>query len=373
MTDFVPSVSRQGFDVQFLRSAERLYNGSLVACGQKQVLVTRRINLAEKRSDIVWAKLNGTEVGATARIALPTPTGTEHLEDPRVITRGDDRFVAYTEGHYTQRPFLSVQRLARLNRSFEFQAPVPLEFGRNGRLSEKNWQFFVHDGALHFVYSLEPHTVVRISDTGVVQKVYETKAGLKWPFGTLSGSTPPVRVGDAYVSFFHSYARHPTRQRRYSVSAYEFEAKPPFRLLRLTEPLMFGSAHDPWEPHPLIAWWRPLVLFPCSARVHENGWVLCAGVSDFCNAMIHVPHERMAFQPAADFGQMRLFYFQTDAASGAIPQTSAARLRWQTYGPDIGGVKAGVICTCDPEAIASLSHRRGVTRISKERYESLVH
>ena len=171
------------------------------------------------------------------------------------------------------------------------------------------------------------------------------------------------------MSVLHSCVNHPTNHRRYSVSAYEFEPEPPFRLLSITEPVLRASGNDPIKTHALVPWWNPLVVFPCSAQPSGSGWLLCGGVNDTCNATFLLT--RLCFHDPGSFANKRLFYFRTDSANGVVVLSGRQRLRWEPYGYEVGGVRSGKLVTSDPETIDALLGKHGVTHISKDEYDSL--
>ena len=111
--------------------------------------------------------------------------------------------------------------------------PDPRLPGAAGR--QKNWMPFVHDGDLHFVYSVDPHVVLRCdADTGECSVVGATEtladrgadAAKPQSLAEARGGSNAVRVGDVYVAFVHT-----TRPLLYDTYAYAFEAAPPFRVV----------------------------------------------------------------------------------------------------------------------------------------------
>ncbi len=141
---------------------------------------------------------------------------------------------------------------------------------------EKNWQFFEHGGKLYAIYKIHPHTVFEVDpETGWSKKVYETKYPNHWTHGALRGGASPVYHNGVFYSFFHGYLHSRHDKGTYTAGCYTFEAKPPFRVLKMTpEPI---HVPDPSErPGPST----PYVVYPCGA-VHENGkWVISYGHMD---------------------------------------------------------------------------------------------
>jgi len=116
---------------------------------------------------------------------------------------------------------------------------------------EKNWVFFEYEGGLYFVYTIAPHVVYRYRFGGPAELVGETETRHNWAV-TLRGGTPPIRVGDRYVSIFHDNTR--TR-----MGWYEFEAKPPFKVIRV------GENHIMMKPGHIVF---PMGLFQYQSKFY---------------------------------------------------------------------------------------------------------
>lgn len=224
-------------------------------------------------------------------IMTPRFSDREHFEDPRAFYFQDrlwlsacnfvvfpDR-VSWTGAH---------QVLLEIDNSWQSERRHDPPYGHNGtsvfenRGDEKNWLWFPHDDELHLIYLTLPHTIVRWDEALRPTEEYVTEIWHPgWKHGQPRGGTAPVRVGDEYLSFFHSSMPWRPPKRRYYMGAYTFSASPPFQVTGVTpEPLLAGSLDDPWGEG------KPLVIFPCAA-LHENGqWTISAGVNDLVSARI---------------------------------------------------------------------------------------
>lgn len=367
--DLIPSVHLQG-DVRRIARAGLAYNSGLARTPGGLRLATRGYDPRRGRCTIDVCRLEpGADGwGSTTEHSMRLPQDDiAELEDCRLIEHNGRTYAAYTEGRYTTTPYLSIQRLARLRTDLTFDRAIPLDYGRNGRLSEKNWQFFSHDGRLHFIYSTSPHVVVEIDERGRVTREHRTGAALRWPYGSLAGGTPPVRVGDEYVSFFHGYIRHPSRNRRYVMGAYAFEAKPPFAITRISPALLRGSANDPAAENHKSASWKPLVIFPTGAlREADGGWLVTAGVNDCYDAVCRWTGAEIdrALRPVAEWRPDRAHYFLTENPS--MPIWTAGRLvPWER------SRARGVLRTTDAAVIAEVAGRLAVEEIEQHTYEQL--
>jgi predicted GH43/DUF377 family glycosyl hydrolase len=116
-------------------------------------------------------------------------------------------------------------------------------------------------------------------DDAVVTQTFQTDTHIDWPHGEIRGGTPPVRVGDEYISFFHSstaWAKvHGAMRNRYYMGVYAFEARPPFKVTRYSRrPLLIGTLR---EPSVLMS---PPCVFPSGALLRGDQWLVTLGVND---------------------------------------------------------------------------------------------
>jgi predicted GH43/DUF377 family glycosyl hydrolase len=152
---------------------------------------------------------------------------------------------------------------------------------------EKNWLYFVHDNAPHMVYSANPHVVVRLNVRLEKEAEYVTdEFNPLWKFGEVRGGSNPIYVDGLYWTFFHSSLPWINRKRRYYMGAYAFEAKPPFRIARMTTlPILTGTNQQDWWPG------LPAVVFPCGAFYDsaKNQFVVSYGINDVDCGYIKLP------------------------------------------------------------------------------------
>jgi predicted GH43/DUF377 family glycosyl hydrolase len=216
----------------------------------------------------------------------------EEAEDPRVLFRDGHFFVSYCS--WSQRTLYHAKQVfTEFDRDWKFKSALKVPYGMNNyktpskllKPSEKNWCFFNHDGAWHFVYSASPqHVVVEIGKKRLIE--HKTDNELKWRYGEIRGGTPPVRVGDEYFSFGHSSLPWKRRQKRYYTLCCAFEAKPPFRITRITEkPLICGSEFDSRINR------GPLVTFACGSHFENGQWIVIGGCNDEQSFYLKLPHE----------------------------------------------------------------------------------
>ena len=278
-------------DARKLAPGLRHYNGSLVEHEGRIVLATRvddvrgfsRIELQRLRKDFV-------PVGASVSFPLEA-AGTRHVEheDPRLFVAGGKLWLAFVELNGRHRDGLFTQELAELGADLKPVRRIALRYGRNGEKNEKNWIFFdAGAGRIGAVYSLHPHRVA-IFDAGDGRLLAEhTTPGIeRWHFGTLSGGTPAVRLGDGFIHFFHGYVPHLQRQRRYWLAAAVFEARAPHACTLVSaQPLVWASAEDAAIVNPRRPGWNPLCIFPSGVIARDDSWLVSCGVNDSSLAVL---------------------------------------------------------------------------------------
>lgn len=138
---------------------------------------------------------------------------------------------------------------------------------------EKNWQFFEHEEELYAVYTIAPHRVLKI-DGDQATEAYLTQDAVPWAAGEMRGGAPPVHIGDEWWSFFHS-SLEPGGKKTYYTGAYAFEARPPFRITRITrEPILVGD----WNVKPPDQYCA--VVFAGGAVRVGDRWIVAHGMYD---------------------------------------------------------------------------------------------
>lgn len=213
-------------------------------------------------------------IGTASYLSLNHYQATMGREDPRLFRYRGKVHVSFTGwlGEDTIRWNQANMLYARLSDQLEvdriYFPDIP------GRASwEKNHVYFENDGKLYLIYSISPHIVFQVDDEKILER-YETDTETEWNAGHLRGGCSPVLHQGKYYHFFHGTADKPTGGRVYSLGLAVFEAKLPFRILKITHfPL---DAGDP-VTNPGIT---SDVIFPGGA-VYLNGmWAIAMGVHD---------------------------------------------------------------------------------------------
>lgn len=384
-TDKFPSVLNLPWAVTVFDNAEmvkgvseRQYN-NCIADYYGELLMTYRIHGYDRgRSEVAIAHLDPetpSKILKTYVISgLPCPRGTEHLEDARLFTHDGRLWVTYTEVRdYNDRPWRCSQRLVRLKSvegKWVGEKEVRIKYGKNDQGQEKNWQFFSLNGKLYFVYGIKSHKVCELDvETGAVVQEYETPGIKNWPYGSLSGGTPPLLVGDRFVSFFHSYVPHAYRCRRYSMSAYEFEAKPPFKILRVSQkPLAYGSAKDGYADDPRFNGWQPLVTFPSGLVFHDDKYLVSVGINDHLSTLFSMPGGLVSagMGPTVFSERVGPRKFKTKNFNNPVRVHGQGMNKPRFYGwTRIGDSTEGVMIATDPYLINALENLPFVDEITQ--------
>lgn len=296
----VEQAASQGWKAGFFSlphsPSEVHYNAGLTRSPGSLTLLTRRWLRDQRgiwKSDLVRWNLSRDLHPTDPQALTFTPRDPfATYEDPRIVTFEGRHWVSYCVWRQG-RLFRSHQALSSFNPAWQHLSTLNVPYGGNGWNTcsgtghEKNWVWFNHDGVWHFVYLAHPHTVVRVdSPSQLTEYVPPPKVKeMPWPYGEIHGGTPPVRVKDEYVTFFHSSLAWKGRKKCYYAGAYAFSARHPFAMTRLTRsPLLRGSDKDPRTLG------GPLCVFPCGAVLEDGEWLLSMGVNDEATAWARIPH-----------------------------------------------------------------------------------
>lgn len=211
------------------------------------------------------------------------------FEDPRVCPRGDGWGTAISYTRVSKECF-ATQEIAFCGPYEKVLDVWHPDYGFNGTNSrnatgpEKNWVWFNHEGDWHFIHWLEPMTVCKVVNGRVVETWKTHKHNPLWAHGVRHGGAPPTRIGEEFFGFCHSLLPWFQDRSRYFVSAYAFEAKPPFAMTRLANVPLLSSKDDAGE--------CPCSCVICGGAVFKDGrWILAVGAHDDQCLRIDIPHE----------------------------------------------------------------------------------
>lgn len=149
--------------------------------------------------------------------------------------------------------------------------------GANPTLREKNWVPFAHENNLMLAYQLSPHTLFQYHPSlGICTAAPSSPEQISWDWGILRGGTPALMLdSEEYLSIFHSVKKMETKQsngkmiNHYFMGAYTFEAKPPFRITKMSqEPIIGNNFYQGKSYKPY--WFPTQCVFPCGMIIDEE-------------------------------------------------------------------------------------------------------
>lgn len=222
-----------------INGAEFPYNASIIENGEGYSLYFRHDN--DEGSLIGLAYLDRDFYHQDPE---PTwiETGSKTAEDPRAFKAGGNEYIVYNDQ-------IDVDFECRRMHITDETSIICLD--EHIGLNEKNWTPFEYEGDIHFVYSINPHKILKYADEKVEHLTSSTDPlvyNLEWhkKYGEPRGGTPARLVNGEYLSFFHSMWTHKkTGIRWYAMGAYTFEASPPFRITSMSKkPIMFKEAYS---------------------------------------------------------------------------------------------------------------------------------
>ncbi|HRW58230.1 MAG TPA: hypothetical protein P5048_01270 [Chlamydiales bacterium] len=174
-------------------------------------------------------------------------TWSDETEDARIIYDGDDYYLVYNDQLPCEKHFCRGMYLSKLNRD-DFTIEYKTSFDLHLRPVEKNWVPFVaknerSEKEIQLAYSLVPHKILSVTDpksSDLTQLFFKNNPSYRrffWDWGVVRGGTPAIMVDGEYLSFFHS--SFGKKRRWYVMGAYTFEAKPPYRVTRVSKHPIF--------------------------------------------------------------------------------------------------------------------------------------
>lgn len=195
-------------------------------------------------------------------------------EDPRLFIHKDKLHIAFSGVQKGTGRIVVHQMYARLNDDLHAEAVYYPHFHDRADW-EKNWGFFSSGDQLYAVYSIQPHTILRI-DGDQATRVHQSETkGWSPMIGLKRGGASPVKRGSEWYCFFHDAWDAYGKPREYNICLYTFEDRPPFRINRIARVPLFrpDAAHRPNKS-------TPNVIFPGSAFLEDHLWHVAAGYYD---------------------------------------------------------------------------------------------
>lgn len=292
-----------------------LFNPGLVRYGD-QILMSYRVITANGQRRLAICRLNeAMQVvpGSAVPFSDSIVDGGDWHADARFCSFRDRLYLHYNDGYRQPNHIYLIEVDPGSLRACTPARELLLEGPR--RLVEKNWMLFAHDNELWAVYSICPQIILRVAlnDHGPIlcRPVYQhawDATPYTTQFGELRGGSPPVRVGDQYISFFHSAYRvrfwrrlcfrllrkRPTKILRYVGGAYGFAAQPPFAPLWYSPtPLLQPSTRLRRNQSQLDQRVERSV-YPCGALFQDQQWLVTFGAQEEYCCLATLPVDLIA-------------------------------------------------------------------------------
>ena len=199
------------------------------------------------------------------------------FEDVRVLVRGDDVLLvatAYNRQGVNQMHLLTLSAQGVLSegsiraRKVLPLIPDPSLAGPERR--QKNWAPFLHGDRLMFVYSVQPHQVLKCDEQSGLCEIAHT-VHTELPVQDLRGGTNLQLVNGAYVGFLHT-----TKPLQYDTYLYAFSATPPFQPVSFLDQQIFWARDWPIEL-PYVEFSTGFVILD---RPEGTYWIISFGQND---------------------------------------------------------------------------------------------
>jgi predicted GH43/DUF377 family glycosyl hydrolase len=238
------------------------FNPSIVKDGKEYLMAFRYDNIENvsplvRKSYLAAIRLNAN-LQPHSPITFFNLENTLSSEDPRLFSFKKKIFMTYSWFYDGGRMVL---HKVKTKPSIRLSPRIPLLF--NPQPVEKNWTPFTYTSSkkksgIYFVYSFNPFHIIHLKnpDTGVISHPFslpiplenreKKKKNIFWEskWGSIFGGTPAIRIGNEYITFFHSSFTS-IDKKWYVLGAITFDAKPPFKIKRISPyPLLFDKMYE---------------------------------------------------------------------------------------------------------------------------------
>ena len=186
---------------------------------------------------------------------------------------------------------------------------------------QKNWMPFEYEECVYLEYSIQPHVILRFDlDSAECKQAYCTTAeSASFPSyvhggpSYLHGGAPALRLNDDFfLGVGNSQHLYWFQDRYYAAVFYLFEAKPPFRVVKATQPLRVQSRVE-------------RIQYICGLAFGEDkqSLILSIGICDCDNRFVLVSLDQVLalLQPIRDPNSDVIRWWPLDFAGGADSKT----------------------------------------------------
>lgn len=275
--------------------------------GKTSLWVTFRHHVAGVHTALGIAEIG--DHGSAVRAKTLSIQG-DSVEDARFFWHDNQLWLSWVVSNwdgYTDPQ--SIVRFAKVNEDWELSPSVQPKYGRNDMTAmEKNWCLFAVNQHLLCIYRTWPEQVVVEFDVeGNVLNEYKCE-GFKWLWGEPRGGSMLWTREGQLLRIFHSGLDNETwpkdapgmaHPRRYYVGACVMEAKPPFKVIKVSErPILRGSIDDDLsaEQRKTCRHYKGRVIFPGGAVASRDGYLIACGINDSSMAMVQVTQEQLGLK-----------------------------------------------------------------------------
>jgi predicted GH43/DUF377 family glycosyl hydrolase len=286
-----------------------IFNASIVQLPEGLLMSFRHIPnpLLCNNSEIglVWLDQDFNAISKPQLLDIRNGPTALRAEDARLISIGNTLYMIYTD--YLDRKETRFKRKVFIA-EVDYKGPVfalknqecleVFEKCPKNKL-EKNWVPFDYNGSLTLAYSLLPHRILTpLPGTSICQTIASSEGSINWPWGELRGGTPALKVGDQYLSFFHTVKTTATLQsngkniRHYFMGAYTFSLDPPFHITQISPEPIIGKGF--YTGRSYIPYWGPLqVIFPCGFIYNDSYIWVTYGRQDHENWVVKLDRKKL--------------------------------------------------------------------------------
>lgn len=243
-----------------IRNVVAPYNATIVEHGDEYLLFFRYDVMQTKRpgnyQTYIGCAALDKNFQQTAEEYKIIDTGSNFSEDPRALAVGNDLYLVFNDIHPGNHNCRTM-RIGKLNLE-ESKLDYVTDLDLQIKPVEKNWVPFeyIENGTpkVYLGYSLNPHKVLKVEDPQVSVLTHlmfpnlSTYNKLFWPeiWGDyVKGGTPAKKIGDHYLSFFHTFFLDENKIAWYNMGAYTFEDGPPFRINAISNyPILYKGIYN---------------------------------------------------------------------------------------------------------------------------------
>ena len=175
---------------------------------------------------------------------------------------------------------------------------------------ERNWVPFIYNDTVHFIYSLNPPVVLRVSsdrsDAEVNADIHTEfvsdggNAAVRWRYGVMRGGTPAIYDADVggYVALFHSHDKYRLRTPKgvgknvtfYFMGFVVFAPQPPFSIQMIGEAPLMGPG---FYNESARSAYHLRVIWPGGLLISPEEYVVSYGMDDNTMRAVRVDRQKL--------------------------------------------------------------------------------